>query len=388
MTFIGAARKRNQILGSIINDGGQNVPRRLDLRNAGYLDRLFLAQYYDFQFATANVAAPDAFAQAGGQINRLTLQSNSVGLLYDCSGEMTKVISAIDDAQRIGSSNLDPAPNKFTAAPALARTTNVWATQIPIAVYFNNKPWPIGLYQSALNALEVSLEARFRPLTGANAVLNPGSSVYQLGATTTVAIPVAGDLQVQQVYFDPIANPADQPTLAFIHQWREFSIPIGGNGDIDLRLPPSNLYMRLVYWLVTGAANALAPDASSLTKLQLRYGANFAPFEENAVAQFTNTLTNVSRGGQVQQRQNRLFDNMFGLATAGAYDGVYVHDFFTDNDNEQDFINSAATTDLRATLTLSGAVVSGGAYVKVASEQLIPLVVPAPGAGNVQGVSS
>ena len=388
MTFIGAARKRNQILGSIVNDGGQNVPRRLDLRNAGYLDRLFLAHYYDFQFATANPASADAFAQAGGQINRLTLQSNSVGLLYDCSGEMTKVISAIDDAQRIGSANLDPAPNKFTSAPALARTTNVWAAQIPIAVYFNNKPWPIGLYQSALNALEVSLEARFRSLTGANGVLNPGSSVYQLGATTTVAIPVAGDLQVQQVYFDPIANPADQPTLAFIHQWREFTIPIGGNGDIDLRLPPSNLYMRLVYWLVTGAANALAPDATSLTKLQLRYGANFAPFEENAVAQFTNTLTNINRGGQVTQRQNRLYDNMFGLATAGAYDGVYVHDFFTDNDNEQDFINSAATTDLRSTLTLSGATVSGGAYVKVASEQLIPLVVPAPGTGNVQGVSS
>ena len=383
-SWIGAARKRNQILGSIINDQGARVPRRLDLRNSGYLDRLFLTHYYDFQLATANPTAADAFAQAGGQIDRLTLQSNSVGLLYDCSGEMTKIISAIDDAQRIGSANLDPAPNKFTAAPALARTTNVWAAQIPIAVYFNNKPWPIGLYQAALNALEISLEARFRPLLATAGT--PGSGLY-VPSTTTIGINVAGDLGVQQVYFDPIANAADQPTLAFIHQWREFTVPLGGNGDIDLRMPPSNLYMRMIYWLVTGGAGALAPDATSLTKLQLRYGANFAPFEENAVAQFTNGLTNIQRGGAVMNRQNRLYDNMFGQAGAGPYDGVYVHDFFTDNDNEQDFINSAATTDLRATLTLAGATVSGGAYVKIAAEQLIPLVVPAPGAGNVQGTS-
>lgn len=387
MTWIGAARKRNQILGSIANDAGQRVPRRMDLRNAGYLDRLFLLQYYDFQFGVANPTAADAFGQAGGQIDRLTLQSNSVGLLFDCSGEMTKVISAIDDAQRIGSANLDPAPNRFNAAPALAANTNVWAAQIPIAVYFNNKPWPIGLYQMALNALEVSLEARFRPLLGTTATTNPGQGVYVPAGTTTTVQAIRGDLQVQQQYFDPIADPASQPTLAFVHQWREFSVPIGANGDIDLRLPPSNLYMRMIYWLVTGAANALAPDATSLTKLQLRYGANFAPFEETAVAQFTNGLSNINRGGQVTQRQARLYDNMFGLATAGAYDGVYVHDFFTDNDNEQDFINSAATTDLRSTLTLSGATVSGGAYVKVAAEQLIPLVVPSPGAGNVQGVS-
>jgi len=31
-TFIGQARKRNQILGSIPNDAGTNTPRRMDLR--------------------------------------------------------------------------------------------------------------------------------------------------------------------------------------------------------------------------------------------------------------------------------------------------------------------------------------------------------------------
>jgi hypothetical protein len=145
--------------------------------------------------------------------------------------------------------------------------------------------------------------------------------------------------------------------------------------------------MRVIYWLVSGAAGAMAPNANILSKLQLRYGANFAPFEENAVAQFTNTLTALERGGQVLHRMNRMYDNMFGLQAAGPYDGVYVHDFFTEADNEQDFINSAATTDLRATLSTAGGTYSGGAYVKCAVEQLIPLVVPGPGAGNVQGTA-
>lgn len=388
MTFIGQAKKRNQILGSIPNDQGANVPRRLDLRNAGYLDRLRLYQSYDFQFGVANPTAADAFGQAGGQLARITLQSNSVGLLYDTTGEVAKVISAIDDVQRIGSANLDPAPNRFVAAPALAATTNVWAVDIPIAVYFNNKPWPIGLYQMALNALEVSAEVRFRPLVGPVAGGSPGAGVYQPAGTTTIVQAIRGDLQIQQIYYDPIQDAASQPTLAFIHQWREFQIPLTADGDLDIRLAPSNLYMRILYWIVQGAANALAPSSSILTKLQLRYGANFAPFEERVTTDFTNNaFTSVMRGGQVLARMNRMYDNMFGNAGAGPYDGVYVHDFFTENDNEQDFINSAATTELRATLTTNGGTYSGGAYVKVAVEQLIPLVVPAAGSGNVQGVS-
>lgn len=387
-TFIGQAKKRNQILGSIVNDQGANVPRRLDLRNAGYLDRLRLYQNYDFQFGVANPTAADAFGQAGGQVARATLQSNSVGLLYDTSGEMLKVISALDDVQRIGSANLDPSPNRFVAAPAQVATSNVWQADIPIGLYFNNKPWPIGLYQMALNALEVSLEVRFRPLTGPVAGGSPGAGVYQPAGTTTIVQAVRGDLQIQQQYYDPIADAASQPTLAFIHQWREFQIPLTADGDLDIRLPPSNLYMRILYWAVSGGANALAPNANLVTKLQLRYGANFAPFEERVTTDFANNaFTAVMRGGQVTARMNRAYDNMFGNAGAGPYDGLYVHDFFVDNDNEQDFINSAATTELRATVTTNGGTYSGGAYVKVATEQLIPLVVPAAGSGNVQGTN-
>lgn len=381
MTFIGQARKRNQILGTIANDQGQLVPKRIDLRNAGYLDRLRLLQAYDFQFATASPGAADPFAQAGGQLARLSLQSNSVGLLYDVTGEIAKVISAIDDSQRNGVvATLDPLPNKFTAAPAQSATTNIWAAEIPIATYFNNKPWPIGLYQMALNALEVSLEVRFRPLYAT--ATTPGSGIYLQGSSTK-AQDIRGDLYIQQQYYDPIADPASQPTLAFIHQWREFQLPLTGDQDNDFRLPPSNLYMRVIYWPVFAGALTGTP----VTKLQLRYGANFAPFEEYTGQQFTNGLTQQNRLGHVAQRMARLYGNPIGVAGAGPYDGLIVHDFFADNDNEQDFINSAATTELRATLTTSGGTYTNPSYCKIATEQLIPLVVPTPGTGNVQGVS-
>lgn len=385
MSWLGQARKRNQILGSIVNDKGTNTPRRLDLRNAGYLSRLRLYQAYNFQFGTANPTAADAFAQPGGCLNRITLQSNSVGLLYDVSGEFAKVISAIDNAQHYGDAWLDPAPNTFTAAPALASTYNVWAADVPIAVEMRNKPWPIGLYQMALNALEVSLEVRFRPLKATAGT--PGSGLYVPGGTTTVVTDSNGDLYIQQIYFDPIADPQSQPTLAWIHQWREFQVPITADGDLDIRLPPSNLYMRILYWFISGGAGALAPDAAHFTKLQLRYGANFAPFEERADSSFNANLTNASLGGQVISRMNQQYSNMFGQATAGVYNGIVTHDFFTDDDTEQDFINSAATTDLRSTVTTSGATYTGGAYLKLAVEQLIPLVVPQAGTGTVQGVA-
>lgn len=387
MTWLGQARKRNQILGSIAYDGGLNVPQRLDLRNSGYLERLWLAQAYNFQYGTAGPGSADPLAQAGGTLNRITLQSNSVGLLYDVSGEMSKIIAAIDDFQRTGSGELEPAPNTFVASPGTSAKTNVWASMVPIAVYFKNKPWPIGLYQMALNALEVSLELRFRPLNATAST--PGSGIYVPASNSTIATALSGNVYIQQQYFDPIADPASQPTLAFVHQWREFQVPITSDGDLDIRLPPSNLYMRLVYWPVLAGA---LTTYQILQKLQLRYGANFAPFEERGVSDFTNGLSNVGLGLNIQNRMNRELGQMPTVVqsvggTAGEFNGLLVHDFFSPTSDERDFINSAATTDLRATISTSGGTYTNPSYVKVASEQLIPLVVPQPGAGNVQGVS-
>lgn len=365
MSWLGQARKRNQRIGSIANDQGDLVPRRLDLRNAGYLERLKLYQRYTWQMGTAAASSADFFAEYGGMLQRITLISNSVGMLYDVSGEMAKLISALDMGYEQGAAVVNPSPNSFTTAAAAgtAAAANVWALDVPVAINLANKPWPVGLYQTALNSLEIALEVRQRPLRAT--VGTPGSGLYVPAGTTVTTTDLAGDIEIQQVYFDPIADQASQPSLGFIHQWREFQVPLTADGDLEIRLAPSNLYMRALYWALTGTAGTDLTGSTAVTALKLVYGANFAPFDET--------------DDQASARMRRNYGN------AAWPVGFYAHDFVKDSHTERDFINSAATTDLRAIMTTSGGTYVGS-YVKVAVEQLIPLIVPAAGAGNVQGV--
>jgi hypothetical protein len=194
----------------------------------------------------------------------------------------------------------------------------------------------------------------------------PGSGVYVPGGSSTGPNPT-GLVKFQQIYFDPIADPASQPPLAFIHQWREFQQPMTADGDFDIILPPSNYYLRVIMMFITGASGALALDATHLTRLRWQYGANLAPQDEDLAALVT--------------RQEEDYTFTFPP-------GVYILDFVKDSRTERDIINAAATTNLRVTPTMSGATYSGGAYVKYAVEQLIPLVVPAQGSASVQGAAN
>jgi hypothetical protein len=308
LTFIGQARKRNQILGSIPNDQGANTPRRLDLRNAGYLDRLRLMQAYDFQFATANPTAADAFAQAGGQIARITLQSNSVGMLYDCHGEMAKVISAIDDAQRIGSANLDPAPNVHGGAGARA-TTNVWAADVPIAVHFNNKPWPIGCTRWRSTRSKCRLSAVPAAVRDGG---DAGLRALRAGGTTTIATNVAATCRCSRststrsrpgVAADARVHPPVARVPGPDHRRRR-------HGHSAAAVEPLH---AVFYWLVLAGARRRdgADEAAAALRRQLR------AVRGERRAQFANTLAITSdRGGQVAHRMNRMYDEHVRRATA------------------------------------------------------------------------
>jgi hypothetical protein len=384
MTWIGQARKRNQTLGLIAYDGGTLAPRRLDLRNAGYLNNIRVTETLNGQYGTAGPTASDQFGILGGYIARLTVISNSVGMLFDTTGEMAALIAAVDrDYARYGTViNIYHQPvwptgftqpgtntagqNVFVAFGSVGTSAFVdqWGFNVPIALDFDNKASPIGMFQTALNSQETAIELRMRPVNAAAGT--PGSGVYVPGGGATGPTPT-GNVRFQQIYFDPIADPASQPPLAFIHQWREFQQPLTADGDIDIRLPPSNYYLRVILMIVTGGSGALALDGTHLTRLRWQYGANLAPQDE--------TLD------MVMQRQ--MEDYTFTLPN-----GCYLLDWIKDARTERDIINSAATTDLRVTLSMSGATYSGGAYVKVGVEQLIPLIVPAPNQAGVQGAAS
>lgn len=370
MTWLGQAKRRDQRLGAVAYDGGQAVPRRIDLRNAGYLERLRLAVSTTSTYTTAGPTGVDSFGQYAGPIGRITVIANSVGQLYDCSGFMTAIISTVDNQYNFGAAALRPTPPAaFAAAPGVAATTNKWFYDVPIALNFANKPWPIGLFQTAINAQEISFEVRFNPIAGTTG--NPGSAVYTGNPGNLAAGNQSGSVDIQQVYYDPIADPASQPSLAFIHQWREFQFPLTADGDTEIRLPPGNLYTRVIYAVVTGAAGALDLNDTVVTRLRLMYGANLAPYDETIDAVKSRMARHYSVGG----------------AGNGLPGGVYVHDFLEESHTERDVINSAATTDLRAVLTTAGGTYTGGGRVHVAVEQLIPLAPVQPGSAGVQGTA-
>lgn len=359
MSWLGQARKRNQRLGAIAYDQGSNTPRRLDLRNSGYLSRMRAFQTLSGTYSVAPTGV-DAFASLGGPVGHITVMANSVGLLFDCSGYMTKVITAIDAHQKFDRSGNFTDPNDvFVSAPGVAAFADTFNFDIPIAIDMVNKPWPVGFFQTALNSQETSIELRFNPVVAAAGT--PGSGVY-LGGTPPASF--GGNFDIDQIYFDPIADPQSQPSLAFVHQWRDYQSPLTADGDTEFRLNPSNYYLRTLLAVVTGGAGALAPDNTHVQRLRLMYGANLAPYDEVF---------------------NQLVDRVYQEYGFNLPAGFFVEDFFTDQSTERDIINSAATTDLRLNLSMSGATYSGGAYVKLAVEQMIPLVIPRSGSQTVQG---
>ena len=369
MSWIGAAKHRNQRIGAIPYDGGLNTPRRLDLRNTGYLKALVLSQQLQSTYTTAGPTGTDALGIIGGPVSRYTLQANSVGLLFDAPSWWAQLISAINAAYSRGSVNYPVAINQFTASPALAATTNNWYHELPVSLDLNNKPWPIGFFQTALNSQETSLEVRFNPTSGT--VGTPGSGIYTGNGANLTAATNIGSLDINQEYFDPIADAASQPSLAFIHQWKEFRSSLTADGDTDVNLPPANFYSRIGLLIVTGAANALAPDGTHLQRLKVQYGANLAAWDETTSSTGANALA------------FRMYkDYGFVMPT-----GFYWEDFIADAHNERDWFNSAATTNLRVTPNMLNATYSGGAYISCVTEQIIPLTVNRPGTAGVQGAA-
>lgn len=375
MTWTQYARLRSQLVGRIAYDNGGLVPISLSLRNAGYLEKLRLIHALGGTFAAAPTGV-DPLGQYGGALNRITVRVNGVGDLYDCSGSMAAVISAIHNQYEYGFGQLLPAPpGAFAAAPGTAAYLNLWPIDIPIAFDMANKSAPWGLVQLATNSMDARLELRYNPQFGTQqaslaGVPVPGTAVYG-GAGAVQPASSSGYTDVTQDYYDPIADPQSQPPLGFIHRWREIQQFVTSDGDVDFRLPASNLYTRLVLWYVQGAAGALTTNGwvspaspGVITRFQLRYGGNLAPFDWTAAT--------------ILARMQRQYS--FALPV-----GVYVLDLMEDTHTERDWIDSSATTDLRLTVSFSGGAYAGGAYVKLGIEELVPIAAPASGQVTPQG---
>jgi hypothetical protein len=386
-SWLASARYRTQRMGNIPLLNESSVPRILRLRNAGYLERLKLNVSHLGVYVTAGPTGVDAFGSLCGPVERIIVQANSIGRLFDVSGIGAKFITWLDSQYRFGaapSSQVVPTgvtasvgfpytgpPDSFTAAPALAAFNNLWTYDIPISLQLVNKPWPYGLFQLAINAQEVDLDVRFRTHSS-NTTGAPGNSVYT-GNTANYTFS-SGGVDVEQTYFDPIPDPTAQPSLAYVHQWTEFQQSVNADGDTEIRLPPNNFYLRVLAIYVEGSAGALAPNGwvspaspGKITRFRIMYGPNLAPIDLTA--------------SELVQRMTQ----NYGL---GLLPGYYALDLLEDTHTERDMLNAAATTDLRVVITTAGGVYSGGAYVKIITEQLVPIQVGTPGQAMAQGVAA
>jgi hypothetical protein len=360
-TFTNSAQKRNQRLSVIPFDGGTtSADRRLVLRNAGYLRKLSCIASVNFQYTTAGPTGTDPLGTYGGIVKWIRVRANNVGTLFDCSGESTAVLSAIHNQYVYGAGNVTPAPYNFPSAPALAATTAKWPLTVPLELPLANKPSPLGLYQTAQNSNETSIEVQFRPINGTAGT--PGSGLYT-GNPANLQAGSTGGVLVTQSFFDPIEVKEAEPNLGYMRIWREFPYTFVSDGDNEIRLPPSNIYTRVFVWIITGAAGAGALDSTHATRFQLRYGPNLPIYDQDV-------------DDVVYEMAARY--NIVNPATGASLlpPGFYGFDLLEDSHDERDMIDSAATTDLRLVVTLSGATYTGGFASKVIVEQLIPLEVP------------
>ena len=366
-TFHEEASLRDQTLGTIAYDQGTGGQQFKDLRNVGYLHRMRLIQRYGYQFATTAPTGLDPFATTAGALNRIRVQANSIGNLFDCTAEMTAVISFLDSQYTYGYSPFNvPYLYNVPAAPATGASVLTQEFELPFGLYLANQPYPMGMLQTALNSQEVTLFLTFRPFT-ATAGAAAGSSVYQGGVGLGQ---VTGGVTAQQIYFDPIDYPEAEPDLAYIHRWREWQVGMTANGDLEIPLIPSNYYLRLIYWPVTLIGSQLQGDSNVVSRLRLLYGGNLPPFDETIDA--------------VQSRMGR----QYGVQLPA---GVIVHDWLEETHTDRDILDSSVVTALRAMLTLGGNPANPGysanftgAYCKVGAEELVPLA-RAPGVARIQG---
>lgn len=366
-TFLAQGKKREQPLGRLAWANNSGSPLTLDVRNVGYLDRLALVTIMTGTYTTAGPTAVDGMGQYSGPISRIAVRSNSTGVLYDVTGFAMAIISAITNDYNNGSATFAPAPSTFTAAPALAAFTDKWAYEIPIGIYLANYEAPLGLYQTAIQGQETQIEIRWSSIAINTAAI--GTGVY-VGNSANLTVGPTAYTDIQQIYYEPIdrkwANAL--PNQSFVHTWTDTYYPITADGDNEFRLPAANMYLRLILILVTGATAAtLALDSNTPTRFRVTYGANITPFD------WTND--------QLRYRMSKQYPNITFPA------GVFIVDLLSETHTERDWLNSAASTELRLIITTASGSYAGGAYLRVVKEQLVPYIVPTPGSVGVQGVN-
>lgn len=351
-TWLTEAELRQQPVSSIPYDQGTGTVRFLDLPQAGYLSKLQLVTRIGGQFSVAPTTFdPNAYIQ--GPIQQLRVFVNSEGTLFDCDGFITALISGLQNQYDYGDGKVYPTPqNSFSQMPGINTFADRWTHTIPLGINLANLSTPIGLYNTALQNLNIRLQERFLPgIQPANTL--PGNGLY-LGGTLSGAL--TGQTDVNETYFEPIPYQTAQPPLKYIHRWTQFEVPINvTNGQVDIPLSGRQRYLRLIYAVFDGPANNVVLNDGIMTELKLTYGVQSSPFDET----FDQVKT------RMRQDYGKLMDSWPG--------GVYTHDFIQKTHTARDWFNAGRVTNLRGQITFAGAHPGTGSKIVCATEEVLTL---------------
>lgn len=329
----------------ITSDTTSRASFPLDMRPAGYLERLRLLHTVSTTIGVAAPAAADAFAAWKGGIDVIEVRATAVGMLYRLSGEFAAIHSFVDNYYR--TPGLTWGPNTgFAATPAPGAVSANWNFDVPIGLNLVNFRSPIGLYQMAARGQGATMNIYFDPLTRL-ATDAPGSAVWQPAGTTTFTGSTY-TVDTQQDYIAPIGPPSAQPVSAYLHTLREGNVGVTGDGLYEIPLQQYSYVARLYFFVVSG--NVL--QTSSINRIQYEYSGLSIQYDWTA-AMFANL-------------QNKKFNNQLPA-------GVFALDFVTNTHSSADWLNPTVVTSPRVAVTLAGT--PGGAgqnMIRYAVEEITP----------------
>jgi hypothetical protein len=344
-TFDSEKQSRVLQLPRISSDGTSRAGFPLDLRPAGYLERLRLIHTVNTTVGVAAPTAGDVLAPLKGALDFIEVRATASGMLYRLTGEFAAIHSFVDNAYRIPGLTFQQNVG-WGATPAPGAFSATWNIDVPIGLNVVNFRSPIGLYMMAARGQGAQLNVYFDPVARA-ATDAPGSALWQPAGTTTFA-GTTYTVDTQQDYLAPIAAPSAQPTSAFLVTLREGNVPITGDGVYEIPLQQYSYVSRIYFMVVSGNVQ----QTTTVNRIQYEYSGLSIQYDWTYAA-FLN-------------RQNKMFNYQIPA-------GWFVLDFVSPTHSSADWLNPTVVTSPRVALTLQGT--PGGAgqnMIRYAVQEITP----------------
>lgn len=325
-TFDSEKQYRVLQLPRVTTDGSSRAAFPVDLRPAGYLDRLRLIHTVSTTIGVATVAAPDPLASMKGALDFIEVRGTAVGMLYRLTGEFAALHSFVDNFYRFQGLTYQQNVG-FTNTPAVGATTATWNIDVPISLAVVNFRSPIGLYMMAARGQGATVNYYFDPISRL-ATDAPGAGVWQPGASGTFT-GTTYTVDTQEDYIAPITAQSALPVSSYLVTLREGNVAVTGDGLYEIPLQQYSYVSRIYFFAVVN--NTI--QTTTVSRIQYEYSGLSIQYD------WTNAM--------FLNRQGKMFNYQIPS-------GFYVLDFVSANHSSSEWLNPTVVTSPRVAVTLAG----------------------------------